>query len=81
MNDTVEKDESGSASFDSEKMQVSVAQVTETGDGSLREQGIGEQFSEVFWANAVLQPIRDQDDRVCRDRRRKGRGALRAADV
>ena len=63
MNDTLD-DEKGSTWLYAEKVRISAAQVTEMEDGSLREQGDGEQFSEVFWAQAVETTLYQTHPRV-----------------
>ncbi|MFJ3008923.1 hypothetical protein [Pseudomonas fluorescens] len=63
MNDTLD-DEKGSTWLDAEKVRISAAQVTKMADGSLRELGDGEQFSEVFWAQAVETTLYQTHPRV-----------------
>ncbi|MFJ2282333.1 hypothetical protein ACIOUG_14450 [Pseudomonas sp. NPDC087803] len=63
MSDTFD-DEKGRAWLDAEKVQISDARVTELEDGSLRELGDGEQFSEVFWADAVQTTLYQTHPRV-----------------
>lgn len=64
MSETVEDDEKGRAWLETEKVQISVAQVTELADGSLKELGDGAQFSEVFWADAVETSLYQTHPRV-----------------
>ena len=64
MNDIVNDEEKGRAWLDAEKVQISDAQVAEFEDGSLRELGDGEQFSDEFWADAVQTTLYQTHPRV-----------------
>lgn len=64
MNDTVDDDEKGRAWLDAEKVHISDARVTTMEDGSLRQLGAGEQFSELFWADAVQTMLYQTHPRV-----------------
>jgi len=64
MNDTVDNDETGRACLDPEKFQISIAQATQLDDEPPRQLDNGQQFSEVFWANAIKTTLHQTHPRV-----------------
>lgn len=63
MNDEINNEENGH-SKDEERLVTSYAHITELKDGSFQEQGVGEQFSEVFWDDAKTDTFNHQHLRV-----------------
>ncbi|PAU59348.1 Ig-like domain repeat protein [Pseudomonas sp. PICF141] len=64
MNDIVDGAEKDKAWLNDEKVQISYERITELEDGSFRKLGEGEQFSEVFWNDAVTTTLHQTHPRV-----------------
>lgn len=64
MNDTPDDRANSGARMEPENVQISVAQVTQMEDGSLREVGDGEQYSDVYWDDAVSTTLHQTHPRI-----------------